>query len=392
MGWIEYVDWSCECRYYVPESKDVLPPPIEWEPCPALPLGIACEAMVTDWTEAPNPIPINPMMDRDTDGAAVLSFTRIAVTEPIPYTLHLVANADGPVRTAIMKLWSDEISTTLPGCALGARTVNEGKHLWDALGHQSGAELSNHQGVIGGPIDDLHPKVIAHIADDFPYHYSWAASANWVIKGGFDVHAYPWDMTQEIFVTSQATDPENLDFSQPQMKGDALFWTTSNNIISGVNSWNPVDGMRPFIRFIGDPTRAAGNLGTDGIDLVWSYGEGKGPNDTTYPVRSVMTAPFTTDPAALVPRRLRSQPSPGIAEREWQVGCGFAAHAQLTDMLVVRLVDGISWLFPLQMPDVRLYHAIGLTCTELFALADVQGRTNIVRIRLDSLGPGIPPD
>jgi hypothetical protein len=332
-------------------------------------------------------------MDRNPDGSAILGFSRIKTSnEPSPISTYIIADADGPVRTAIIKSWADESSTASPGCGLLFAGLNEGKRIYKAIGHQSGKPESDHQGAIGGSIDDLKPTVLMHIVDDFPYHYSWRASANWILKGGFDEYVYPWDVSQEIFVTSPATDPEHLDFSEPQMKGDALFWTTSNSIISGINSWNPVDGMRPFIRFIGDPSRGAGNLGTDGVDLVWSYGEGQGPNDTTYPVRSVMTAPFTTDPAALVPRRLRSQPGPGVAEREWQVGCGFAAHSQLTEMLVVRLVDGVSWLFPLEVPDLRLYRAIGVTCTDLFALADVHGRTNIVRIRLDSLGPGIPPD
>jgi hypothetical protein len=36
------------------------------------------------------------------------------------------------------------------------------------------------------------------------------------------------------------------------------------------------------------------------------------PSDIAYPARSIMTAPYTTDPASVVARRLRSSPFQGV--------------------------------------------------------------------------------
>src|SRR5438477_2165758 len=36
-GWVEYTDWSCQCRFYMPGSVDVMPKPPQWEPCAGSP-------------------------------------------------------------------------------------------------------------------------------------------------------------------------------------------------------------------------------------------------------------------------------------------------------------------------------------------------------------------
>jgi hypothetical protein len=160
---------------------------------------------------------------------------------------------------------------------------------------------------------------------------------------------------------------------------------------AGINVWDANNGFRPFIRWNGDTSRGAGNLGTDGVDLVWSYGEGKGPGEEPYPIRSVMTAPYTTDPDAVVPRRLRSQLANDIALDSWKVGCGRAVHFGALGLQVVRLSDGWSWEIP-YAPNRGIHTPIGITCDEVFALGSVGDHSTIARVRLDSLGPGTAPD
>jgi len=132
--------------------------------------------------------------------------------------------------------------------------------------------------------------------------------------------------------------------------------------------------------------------------MVWISGEGGAP---WYPTRSVMTSPFTTDPAALKPRRLRSwipREITTLALTPVAVGCGHAAFAHIPEdlveqILVVRLADGQSWI--LHHPDDRrwFYGApVAISCDELFAAVRVKNGDRLRRIRLDSLGPGIPPD
>ncbi len=384
-GWDEVTDWSCDCRFYVPGSKDVLPVPIAWEPCPEAPDGIDCRVMVTSWTDASAPILTGGKMAVTGTGAAMLAFSRAGDGRGY----YLVAEADGPVHTAFMPPYGD-------GCWFAEHSLSEGMHLIGIQGHKALGPLSRHEGAIGGPIDELKPRVLLHEDEiDNPYGDGWACSNKWVarIKWPFVMTVYSWDMSTEIFVTSQATDPEGLDMSQPVMVGDAFFWTTASMSRSGLNVWDPVGGTRPFIRWVGDGTRGAGNLGTDGVDLVWSYGEGKQPGETVFPVRSIMTAPFTTDPTEVqaTALRLRSQPDPPIQVGPWQVGCGYAARDSANKVLVVRLSDGWSWFVP-STPSQKLQRPLGLTCEELFAMGEIGGKYTMGRVRLDSLGPGLLPD
>ncbi|HLK39044.1 MAG TPA: hypothetical protein VKU41_19920 [Polyangiaceae bacterium] len=111
-----------------------------------------------------------------------------------------------------------------------------------------------------------------------------------------------------------------------------------------------------------------------------------------------MTSPYTTDPAAVVPRRLRSEGSGFFgAASPFHVGCGYAAlFTQLGTwgVLIVRLADGQSWF--LTTPDGTSWSwvdAVALTCTEFFGVVALEKSTRTVaRVRLDSLGPGMPPD
>lgn len=112
-----------------------------------------------------------------------------------------------------------------------------------------------------------------------------------------------------------------------------------------------------------------------------------------------MTSPFTTDPAALAPRRVRRDPSIAYASgmSAYQVGCGHAATAGANDVHLVRLADGRAWDL---LHTQQVWHGssvVGLTCDELFVVASiwvdgvVQDAT-IQRIRLDALGEGSPAD
>jgi hypothetical protein len=58
-------------------------------------------------------------------------------------------------------------------------------------------------------------------------------------------------------------------------------------------------------------------------------------------------------------------------------------------LLIVRLSDGAAWMLAGTDPMTYTMEPVGLTCDEVF-FADPLNR--VVRVRLDSLGPGLPPD
>ncbi len=388
-GWVDYADWQCnKCRFYVPSSKAVLPPPIVWEKCPKSPAGIDCQSMMTDWTQ--KEFPVGSVVMGTTEGIPVLGFARNGSDDPHPYLMQVVAEADGPVRTALTKMLF-----AAPGCLLKVEALQDGKVIYTLLGDDALGKwtTSPHKGAIGGPIDQFHPDVIG----DYGEENAVLCSASRVYRDtqALAFYTHLWGSADETFISSPPTDPEKLQLGQPLAWGDSFFWISTSLYVQGINSWTPVDGARPFIRYLGDATRGAGNLGTDGTTLVWSYAEGKSPNGekATYPVRSIMTSPFVTDPAKLQPKRLRSDPG-GIGSQPFRVACGRAAHGGTTKpVVIVNLKDGVSWFLPQSsQPDFYLDEVIGLTCDHVYLYGQFGGRWKAARVRLDSLGPGTPPD
>jgi hypothetical protein len=385
-GWMELTTWSCDCRLWVPTSPLQMPAPIAWESCPETPDGLECRMMVIDWRRDNVPVGWHARMTTDDDGLPILAFVRVGIQ---PDNGLIMAYADGPVLSAV-------VAEHGSGCLFHNSCLIEGKWLSGVRGHDAHEAPSKHQGAIGGAVDSFVPQVLAHTVDyENPFTDGWSCSGKWVARltWPFVMTVFPWDESQVIEVTSSATDPQGMDMSQLTMVGNALFWTTANASKSGINVWDPNAGTRLFRRWVDDPSRGAGNLGTDGVDLVWCYGEGKGPGDEHFPVRSIMTAPFTTDPdvVARTERRLRSQPDYPVQVNEWVVGCGYAARDTNNKVFVVRLSDGWAWYLP-STPTQFIGRPIGLTCDEVFFFGKVNGVHNIMRVRLDSLGPGLPPD
>lgn len=389
-GWEESLDWSCKCRLYVPKSAAALPTPIKWEPCPDAGDGLACQSMVMDWGGEDSYIAANPSMDRNPDGSAVLQFVRYVNQS---YSIHIVADADGPVRTAMYFVWGGKNWGDLD-CRPTDDGVKEGKFITHLRGDDIDHWL-DYQGARGGNIDDLHPPVLIKYSNvGGQYSQSWTPGANGTaaFDANLALNFNSWDMKDKYFITSTTVDIEGMSPGYVKVRNGAVFWETGDLYRAGINVWDKPGGARSLIRWPGDFTRGAGKFGTDGTDMVWCQGEGKAPSATEYPVRSIMTAPFMIDPAKLQPRRLRSLPTNRIAGAPTEVGCGYALlEGPAGDLIVTRLSDGWLWYVP-QTPERRIYTALGLTCTELFAVGEMHQRLAVARVRLDSLGPGFPPD
>jgi hypothetical protein len=391
--WVEWTDWSCSCRMYIPGPDAVLPP-ITWAPCPDAPPGLECEALDNDWldgllssTKAGQP---GPGVDVDANGKATLLLYRGV---PYQHTMFLVADADGPVHTAMMRPHPGAIDHHKTGCALAGQDMNEGRYLVLAQGADASASTPSEDCVaFGGAIEDARPTLLHHYeGSGLP---GWRAGAKWLawLDPTFTFRAHPWDMSAEHFITSPATDPDGYKVTQPIVSGDAVFWMAGGTLYGGgLMVWDAVNGTRSFVRWPGDLTRMAANLGTDGIDMVWSEGEGKEPGQTfaEFPIRRIMTAPFTGDPDKLDARRLRGQPGQVGEVWPWVVGCGFGAFDNQGQKLVVRLSDGWMWVVP-TFPG--LSRPVGVTCEHVILRATLATHSTLVRIRLDSLGDGLPPD
>lgn len=382
-GWEEYTDWSCDHRLYVPGSREVLPKPIVWEPCPGS-LGDDCRSMVADWGERVGFNVGGPTFDVLPDGTSLLAFSRTEdAGSAMSRNVYMVAEVDGNVRTAMA-----EMSQVVPGRFVSG-SIGGGKRVLGVNGHAAQGPA----GLLGGTVDDLRPHVVARHTDG---PYGWWCNEKHIV--GFreplrEFITFPWSGKPTTKVSSVWHASTTV-----QMVGDAIFLSQVDFVgkgfdaQGGIDVFTPSTGEKPFIRSAGDPAQIASNFGTDGADMAWVEGEPLGDAKL-----SLMTAKFTTDPSALEPRRLRSA-SVGVFGDLFPigVGCGYAATSNSStehpsDMIVVRQSDGWSWTVP-GSDERKPNRAIGLTCKEAFFTGQYGGHAGIARVTLDSLGPGQTPD
>jgi hypothetical protein len=404
--WEEYTDWSCGCRFYIAGAKGQMPPPIQWEPCPPpAPQNIACERMKPFWTTHALATDAWPRFALDVKtGAALIAFSRMDVNDDTSVRYRLVAEADGKVRLAFV-----QANPKNKGCEIGLIGLSDNRFALYVIGTSwSGSLTGNFEGLIAGDIDDRHPPVKFKLKNDPQSWFGWTVSSAWIVQIRGALTAHSWDLKSSTEIYSPATDPEGMPAHNISAVGGDVFWGVDVQGYSGVMSWDAVHGARPLLRWYGDWTRGAGNFRTDGKDMVWTYGEGRDPSKGSNPYAklSVMTAPHTTDPveAQGKARRLRSD-TRAFSPYPFGIGCGHAVRdARLylgaetyMALLIVRLADGGSWVVKgMNVNDADGLSAgmgLGASCQHAYFVGKTPGlQSSIYRIRLDSLGPPLPPD
>jgi hypothetical protein len=395
-------DWElytgyCDCPIWIPGKKGKMPDPVEWEPCPSPgPLVASCKRMKTPWTKTTAlSHAFYPVFWFDQQGSrALLQFARTYLDDDKSNKrrLRLVADLDGPVLNAFF-----EDST---GCSLSEHSVSDGKFAF-AVAPSALPSPGQVEGVVAGKIGVPIPSTaLTYPVEDL--HASWRVSSEWLIRWRAGLTGRHWGSDQVVPIQKAALDPEGELPYGPRAVGKAVFWEVGGLTKRGVMSWTEASGQQNLIRWLGDYTQGAGNFNTDGVDMVWSHGTGKAPSASKYPTVSIMTAPFTTDPAVRKAKEKRLRSDPGqLGVTPFGVGCGYAsrvvydATTDTVDLLVVRLSDGVSWIVksPPISTSVKFGDALGTSCTDVFAKVQFPDEANaIVRIPLSSLGPAILPD
>lgn len=387
-GWVEYPVFNCEFRLYVPSERQYLPEPLRWEECIDVTedVSFACRQLAFDpETEEGGFVGGIPNGYVDENGQVVLQLRKIL---PIPSSeeksyLGLVAEADGMMRQALL---ATGMKGKQPPYWLVQGSIAPGRATW-----KTGADIPDdkRKGILGGNDTELAPPVM-YERPEKQFALALAGSEYWAEhRGGLEVR--DWEMN-DLGRASVA----GLSVGTYAWAGPHLVWDQSAIPFSGIWSWLPGIGTRKLRVFDDDRSRAAASVGTDGVDLVWIEGEGLDPQsgDWRYPIRSVMTAPFTTDPKELSPRRLRSWAPEMIWELQTPVvGCGYAAFVQIMStqdsrLFIVRLADGASWTLKSD-PD-RVYRwssPVAITCDEIFVSVLTRPlNMHLWRVRLDSLG------
>ena len=390
-GWETWDDFAPSCDLCVPTPEAALPAPIEWEPCdPLANMPVGCRQMKVDWPYYATPFGYGVGGDVASTGQVLLQLMRMSDVASPPWQMMLLAEADGPVRSALLHLSGADDCWLYNHDRAGVRN---GSH---AFRVQEGSKAEPHrEAVVGGAATEARPHAqwLWHESYGHPVTASDAVWATWdSVRIGVARWGEPW---QEVFSGVQT----GMQQVQPRAWHDFVHWSSSDGFdYIGVMAWTPEREVYPFLMFPGDFTRGVEGFGTDGEHMAWVYEEGGTPGEgTPYPTRSIMVSPFTTDPAALAPVRLRSYPYPWPITVGFTVGCGYAGLQ--TDggvAFIVRLSDGWSWTLTLPSPPVagtwRWGAVYAITCDEVFVRGNLAPKMNVARVRLDALGPGVPPD
>jgi hypothetical protein len=376
-GWVRFDGWDARCPLWIPADEAALPSPIRWESCRDLDAGGGCRQMTIDWDRgAPSPIGVSPRLSMVDGESPRIALTRVAVGgtgDARSYKEWIVARADGPVEMAMRQAYPSD-----PGCTVVEQGVDAETAAFVVRGDGAGpTSRSAVDGLLLARRGSLVPQV--GFRDEGPEVSSWAVGAGRVVRSVapsrraelFDLRA-----SRRVELHDAARDPERLQLgaAPPRMHEQGVLFEVGQRKRRAIHAYDEARGAHPLVR---GRQKSAGNVGTDGEQMVWTERSSGGE-------AWIMAAPFTTDPAALDARRVAIDPNPAIGAAPFAVGCGRAGHATPSGPIVVDLRTGAARRLG-AVRGVVWGEILGLGCAEVFATYFVGSRANIARLPIDSL-------
>jgi len=375
-GWELYTDYDPCCLLYAPTAPQYLPPPLHWTSCSSLWTGDGgvdggvCK--IIDQAGAGSP----------EFGASVHNGVVSLLTNELVGTVYayVIAEADGPVHQAMMQVSGS--------CAPSPRDMRDGKYVYAMYN----VDNFNGGGFLAGDVDEFRPSFVHHFNDAITHGVVVGQLGVVDVDETDTLNLYAWDRTSKIVSSPQDV---GLAKSFPVFASNALFWSASAGPYNRVADYTEASGANDLISFGADSTHGADDFGSDGLNMVWLQGVGHtgDPLGIAFDSAAVMTAPFATNPANVVARRVRSEDPKGFGVSPIKVGCGYAVRSNGNYLRILRLADGISWVLN-NGPSWRWVNPLAVTCNEIFATVATGGpqMTNIARVQISSLGPGISAD
>ncbi|HEX7666755.1 MAG TPA: hypothetical protein VF407_19640, partial [Polyangiaceae bacterium] len=337
------------------------------------------------------------LVDADAKAGRV-TFETTRVLKPPYHVLHVIGDADGPVRQALA---SDYASPS--HCELRELAASSTRAVYRVGNTTFGPAASQ---LVVVPLDGTVPSVL-HV----PSGLSFVAPAKsmYYASNDTDIVALAWSDGHVIeklggpveSVAASAVDDLLVLQSRPVGFGSVAADTQEGSLTRFFRAGAKSTDLVTF-----DPDKSEGQFengfATDGTDMVWAEGVGRPEpdNDPQHwdvmwdgPWKHVelMTAPFTTDRTKLAKRSIGSWLKHSLEGAV--VGCGYAGVKVFTEgMRVVRLSDGRTWKLSAAKvkPRTQFTSIMAVTCNEVFATMRNGDAYTVARIRLDSLGPGEP--
>lgn len=401
-GWILDTQYDEACGFCYPSDKKLLPKPIAWEACgpSALPNGALCKQMVFDWQASTLPQGggehVSPFaVGWAHDGTVALGFSRFEGV--LGY--RMVADVDGDVRLAMLE-------TDSSTCTLGRYDVHDSRAAFRVYSYAAGKDTAG--GAYGVDFDTLQPRLyVNRKAEPGTISRSYYVSK----LGMFETHAglitqIDWTTAKEVRTIDSAATNGGYVFGNVSPGSTAVFWDGYvGTKLNEIRVWLPDDaGARDWLSFGNDWTQGAGDFATDDKDMVWSEGHGRASPNGYFDEMRVLTAPRNDLGPADAGRVIGKIHPYGIGGGDdTAVGCGFAARTAAPPsgdamppetVFIYRLSDGRRW--ELQQSSSMVWkNVLAITCDEVFVSVGVQAdggkpSANIARVRLDSLGAGLP--
>lgn len=402
-GWEINSEWSCNCKLFEPGPGAALPQQGTWETCPTPgPENVDCRILTPPAGWYPWMPGASWAINPDTGKANIaISYSDSPKYLESTRRLFVVQEVDGPIIGALVQVANPD-----RGCFVMFSNMNEGKLLLSVMGNNTYSKQDfTKQAILGGAVGASLAHLL-YVYDPPPFSdfiLSSFVSSELLVRATitFGRAASDWSLSSWQQVHETGSDPEGLPAFRTVIRGKDVFFQVNQGGNTYVMSWDPVNGERPLLRWYGDPLQGAGNLGSDGKQMVWTYAVRSVPNTSfKFDQFTMMTGPHTTDPAVLqaAAKPVREEYDPiFLPDAAYAVGCGYAAHTTLSsDLVVVRLADGAGWVVKrLPQPDKDKWSfgpVMGVTCDEVFVGESSQALRSIARISLSSLGePNLPP-
>jgi hypothetical protein len=402
-GWVAFTQFSCDLPLWLPATTAALPEPIIWEPCgDELVPAVDCRRMAISWAhKGPTTSTVAALHVPDDGEAPLIFFMRSSGAHEAPLDTLLIAEADGDVLFAATSTYR-----LAQGLRIIATSGFDGRRFGISLrGHKTGshADESPAQAVAIGTVGSLDLDLFRH--EETESTLSWSVNSHYVQRISAQDQTsdlYPVTGGEPARSYSRLEDPDRLQLSQSTLVEKDVVWAVTSLRKTAILSYTPTEGTQSLVRWVGDLKQGAYAVGSDGTDLVWISGDDHEDGEGIYLTRTVVTAPYTTNADSLNPRTLRTDLKNDYSSR-FVVGCGYAARdiGSKGGLEIIRLADGHAWYVGSGLTK-NIGRVVGITCDEVFfALDGIDDSRNdsvfsetdaYARVRLDSLGDGVPAD
>jgi hypothetical protein len=381
------------CPLYMPGNSKIRPPKIEWGPCDfKIPEPYKCQRVIKPGTGKMSAFSYS-YKDPNTKKMKILSSAQEEPADNQQFIHRIVFDPDnGDPLVDFLEVWKKG------SCSYQGSGLSNGKYMLELFPWWNPTK----EGFVAGNHEDVTPSRMMKLEADPSLTSSWTIANSWIIRMRGKRTVFPWNNPDKKETQIYPTDTLGRPGHRVISHDDDIFINVGEIQTGAVVVWTEAQGTRPLILW--PPLeRSVHHFHVDGEYMVWTESEQWDSSQTQFKKSDIFVAPYSLDQQQVSKTRKKLTKDPrGVSGGSWQVGCGYAArnlaasNPLSNSLMVVRLSDGNSWIIPGGDPSqpwrYDFFEAFGITCEEIFATVGLpSGAPTIVRIRLDSLGPGTPP-